>query len=138
LKQRVLLCFETAINLADNGHEVTIVEQLADLACPGAGYQLDATMDQIDKRCRLVIKTSTRCNEINPQSVTVEDASGKSEFIKCDTVVYSHTMDVKRPEEERLRAAAGKATVYEAGDCVRGANVYEAVSGGFDAAMKIV
>ena len=128
---------ETAINLVDKGHDVTIVEMLKDLAYPTGGYPLDATLDQIQQRCRLVAKTETKCVEITPEGVKVEK-SGQSEFIKCDTVVYSHTMDPRRDEVGRLRAAAGKAAVYEVGDCVKGANVYEATSGGFDAAMKIV
>ena len=41
-------------------------------------------------------------------------------------------------EVEKLRSAAGSATVFEVGDCVRGADVYKAVNGGFMAAMEIV
>jgi len=128
---------ETAINLADKECEVTIVEMLDSLAYPAGGMVLDATMYQLKKRCNIDARTSTKCTEITPQGVKIEDGSGKSEVIECDTVVYSHTMNAKRPEVERLHAAAGKATVFEVGDCVRGANVYEAVSEGFMAAMKI-
>jgi len=46
-------------------------------------------------------------------------------------------MNARRTETEQLRAAAGGTTVFEVGDCVRGAKVYEAVSEGFMAAMKV-
>jgi 2,4-dienoyl-CoA reductase-like NADH-dependent reductase (Old Yellow Enzyme family)/thioredoxin reductase len=129
---------ETAIYLADKGHNVIIVEMLDRLVSTVGGSPLDATIDQIEKRCNIDARTSTRCTEITLQGLKVEDASGKSEVIQCDTVVYSHTMDAKRTEVERLRSATGKAKVFEVGDCVRGANVYEAVSGGFMAAMEII
>ena len=37
-----------------------------------------------------------------------------------------------------LKKAAGEATVFEVGDCIREAKVFEAISEGFMAAMKII
>jgi hypothetical protein len=75
---------------------------------------------------------------IAPRSVRVENASGKEEVIEGDIIVHSLGMNAKRAEAERLHTAAGKASVFEAGDCVRGSNVFEAVSEGFMAAMKVI
>lgn len=132
---------ETAIYLADKGHDVIVVEmqdRLVPEIAGGTGFSMDlaATLDQINKRCNIVSKIGTRCVEITPQSVKVE-TQGKSEVINCDTIVYSMGMRAKRPEVEKLRAAAAKAIVFEVGDCIRGATVYEAVNEGFMAAMKI-
>ena len=129
---------ETALHLADKGHDVTIVEMMDKLAFTVGGMKLAATLHQIGKRCNIDVRTGTKCLEVTPRSVKVKEGSGKSEVIKCDTIVYSMAMNAKKTETEKLRAAAGKAVVFEAGDCVRGASVYDAVSEGFMAAMKIV
>jgi pyruvate/2-oxoglutarate dehydrogenase complex dihydrolipoamide dehydrogenase (E3) component len=129
---------ETALNLAAKGHEVTIVEMLERLAPEATGTVLTATMHEIEKRKNIVVKTGMKCVEITPQTVKVEDAAGKVEVIQGDTIVHSLGMNARRAETERLRAAAGKATVFEAGDCVRGAKVFEAISEGCMAAMKVI
>jgi 2,4-dienoyl-CoA reductase-like NADH-dependent reductase (Old Yellow Enzyme family)/thioredoxin reductase len=129
---------ETAMHLADKGHEVTIVEMLDRLASETGGMKLAATMDQIEKRKNISVKTMAKCVEIMPHGVKVENASGGTEFIKGDTIVYSLGMSARRTETERLHAAAGEAAAFEVGDCVRGAKVFEAASEGFMAAMKII
>jgi 2,4-dienoyl-CoA reductase-like NADH-dependent reductase (Old Yellow Enzyme family)/thioredoxin reductase len=129
---------ETAINLVDKGHEVVIVEMLDSLAIEISNMPLDALMDNLGKRKNITARTGAKCVEITPRGVKVETAPGRTEFIEGDTVVYSLGMEAKRAEVERLLAAAGGSTVFEVGDCVRGAKVYEAVSEGFMAAMKIV
>jgi 2,4-dienoyl-CoA reductase-like NADH-dependent reductase (Old Yellow Enzyme family)/thioredoxin reductase len=132
---------ETALHLADKGHEVTIVEMQDRLAPEATGMGLTATIREIEKRNNIVVRTGMKCIEcieITPQGVKAENAAGVMEVIQGDTLVHSLGMDAKRAETERLRAAAGKATVFEIGDCVRGAKVFEAVSEGFMAAMKVL
>jgi 2,4-dienoyl-CoA reductase-like NADH-dependent reductase (Old Yellow Enzyme family)/thioredoxin reductase len=132
---------ETALHLADTGHEVTIVEMQDKLAPEAHGMALTATIRQIEKRNSIVVKTGMKCIEcieITAQGVKAENASGAVEVIQGDTIVHSLGMNAKRTEVERLRAAAGKATVFEIGDCVRGAKVFEAVQEGHMAAMKVI
>jgi len=129
---------ETSMYLADTGHEVTIVEMLESLASETGGMKLAATIDQIEQRKNISVRTGVKCVDIMPDSVRIENASGGTEVIKGDTIVYSLGMSARRKETEYLRVAAGEATVFEAGDCVRGARVYEAVTEGFMAAMKII
>jgi 2,4-dienoyl-CoA reductase-like NADH-dependent reductase (Old Yellow Enzyme family)/thioredoxin reductase len=128
---------ETALHLADKGHDVIIVEMLDTVASEIGGSPAEATLDQLGKRKNIEIRTGLKCIEINAGSVKVQDASGKVKSITGDTVVHSLGMVAKRSEVERLRAAAGKASVYEVGDCVRGAKVFEAINEGFIAAMRI-
>lgn len=129
---------ETAIDLADKGHEVVIVEMLDSLAIEISDMPLDALMDNLGKRKNITARTGVKCTKITASGVEIETAPAQAEFIESDTVIYSLGMEAKREETERLRAAAGGATVFEVGDCIRGAKVYEAVSEGFMAAMKIV
>ena len=129
---------ETAICLADRGHEVILIELLDRLASETKAMQCDAIIDQVSKRKNIKARTGLKCVEIAPAFVKVQDSSGKIEVIPGDAVVYSLGMNAKRPEAESLRAAAGKADVYEAGDCLSAAHVYEAITEGFAAAMKII
>jgi 2,4-dienoyl-CoA reductase-like NADH-dependent reductase (Old Yellow Enzyme family)/NADPH-dependent 2,4-dienoyl-CoA reductase/sulfur reductase-like enzyme len=117
---------ESAIQLADQGHEVTIVEMTDKVVAEAGGMKLTATLDQLKKRKNITVRTGAKCTEITPRGVKVEKASGGEEVIPGDTVVYSLGMNAKRAETERLHAAAG------------GANVFEATQEAFMAAMKII
>ncbi len=128
---------ETALHLADKGHDVTIIEESERLAPEASRMPLTATIRQVEKRNNIAAKTGAKCLEITPEGVKIERA-GKAEIITGDTIVYSFGMRAKRAEVERLRAAAGRATIFEVGDCVRGATVFEAVNEGFLAAMRIL
>jgi 2,4-dienoyl-CoA reductase-like NADH-dependent reductase (Old Yellow Enzyme family)/thioredoxin reductase len=128
---------ESALHLADTGHNIIIVEMLSTLASEIAGMPYDALTDQIKKRKNIIVKTGAKCIEITPHSVKVESSSGNVEVVKGDTVVYSLGMNAKRVDVEKMRAAASKATIFEVGDCIRGAKVFEATNEGFMAAMKI-
>jgi NADPH-dependent 2,4-dienoyl-CoA reductase/sulfur reductase-like enzyme len=81
-------------------------------------------------------KTNTRCLEITSTGVRVENEGGTQEFIEADTVVYA--LGMKANSTAGLRAAAEGVPVYEVGDCVRAASVFEAIKDGFTAAMKIL
>ncbi len=128
---------ETAVYLADKGYQVTIVEMLDRLATEVGNMALASILDQIAQRKNISVRTGAKCIEIGTKSIKVE-CSNNPEVITGDTIVYSLGMNAKRSEVEKLRSAAGKATVYEVGDCVRGAKVFEATSEGFLAAMKIL
>jgi NADPH-dependent 2,4-dienoyl-CoA reductase/sulfur reductase-like enzyme len=128
---------ETALYLADKGHEVTVVEMLSSLASGIGEMAQAATIHEMDKR-NIVVKKGMKCVEITAQGVKIENTSGQVEVIEGDAVVYSLGMEAKRAETELLRASSGEAIVFEVGDCIRGANVFEAVNEGFMAAMKVV
>ena len=128
---------ETGLYLADKGHEITIVEMQDRLAPESFGLELTATVRQIERRQNIKVKTGWRCTEISAGSVKVKNAAGAQETIQGDTVVYSLGMKARQAEVESLRTAAGK-MVFEVGDCVRGAKIFEAISEGFMAAMKVI
>lgn len=128
---------ETAIHLAEQGSQVTIVEMLDEIASEAGGMAIAALMDNIKKRKNITVRTGAKCIAISPSGVKIE-CGGNPEEIKADSVVVSLGMSAKRDEVAKLKAAAGNATVVEIGDCVRGAKVYEAVSEGFMAAMNIL
>lgn len=129
---------ETGLHLAARGHYVTIVEMLDRLASKAYAMGLTATIRQIEKQHNMVARTGMKCIEVSGTSVKAENPQGRVETIEGDTIVYSLGMAARRAETQRLHAAAGTAQVYQVGDCVRAARVYEAVSQGFLAALKII
>jgi len=82
----------------------------------------------------------TKCLEILSDGVRAEGPDGAARMIEADTVLYALGMKANRDEAEALRAAveAAGAAVYEIGDCVSPAKVYDAVRQGFVAAWSIV
>lgn len=129
---------ETSLYLADKGHQVTIVEMQDRLAPESFGMALTATVRQIEKRQNIAVKTGCKCIGISADSVVVKNNAEEEEIIRGDTVVYSLGMSARRADVDILKTVAGRAVVFEVGDCVRGAKVTEAITEGFMAAMKIV
>ena len=129
---------ETGLYLADKGHQVIIVEMQDRLAPESFGMALTATIRQIEKRQNISVLTGSKCIEITSDSVVVKNTAGEEKIVRGDTVVYSLGMSARKVDVAKLKTAAGKALALEAGDCVRGAKVFEAITGGFMAAMKIV
>jgi 2,4-dienoyl-CoA reductase-like NADH-dependent reductase (Old Yellow Enzyme family)/thioredoxin reductase len=128
---------EAALDLADKGHEVTVVEMQDSIAPDAWGTPLMAITHETKEQARVTVRPGAKCVEIAPRSIKIE-TSGGVEVIEGDSVVYSLGVEARKAEAERLRAAAGGATVLDVGDCVRGAKVFEAISEGFMAAMEIV
>jgi NADH dehydrogenase FAD-containing subunit len=108
---------------------------LDSLASESFGMYREALLAEMEK-LNVIGKIKTRCIEITPRGIKVENESGTQEFIEADTVVYA--LGMKANSTAGLRAAAGKVPVYEVGDCVQAASVFEAIRDGFTAAMEIV
>ncbi len=127
---------EAGLHLAKNGHEVTIVEMLDRVAPDSYPMHRVALVHEMDKM--LSYKTALKVTAIEKNGVKAVNSEGKEEFIQADTVVYALGMKANRKETEALHAAAGDTPVYEIGDCVRAAKVYEAIKEGYLAAMAIL
>jgi len=129
---------ETALHLAITSHDVAIIEMLNEPAIEEIGMGRMAMLNQLEKTKNITVRTRAKCIAIKQNSVIIECSAGGEETISGDTVVYSLGMRARKAEVERLRDAAGKVFIFEAGDCIRGAKVINAVSEGFMAAMKII
>jgi len=129
---------EAALHLAKNGRKVTIIEMLDKVAPDCYPFHRMALVHEMDKM--VAYRTGLRVISAARDGVKAVDAEGKEEFIPADTVVYALGMRSKRKETEELRnaAAARNIPVYEIGDCVKPAKVYEAVRDGYLAAMSIL
>lgn len=81
---------------------------------------------------------STRCLEIRPDGVRVQDKDGQARFIPADSVCYSLGMKSRRELAESLKAAAAGVPVFLVGDCSKVGKVADAVDAGYMAAMQIL
>jgi 2,4-dienoyl-CoA reductase-like NADH-dependent reductase (Old Yellow Enzyme family)/thioredoxin reductase len=126
---------EAGLHLAKTGHDVTVIDMLKRLADESFGMYREALMIEMEKY-KVIGKVRTRCLEITPGGVRVENEDGKEKFIGADTVAYA--LGMKANSTLGLRAAAGEIPVYEAGDCVEPRNVNEAIKEGFMMAMRII
>jgi 2,4-dienoyl-CoA reductase-like NADH-dependent reductase (Old Yellow Enzyme family)/thioredoxin reductase len=127
---------EAGLHLAKNGRKVTIVEMLDKVAPESYPLHREALVHEMDKM--LIYRTGLKVVSIAENGVNTVDREGKEEFIPADTVVYALGMRANRKETESLHAAVKDVPVFEIGDCVRAAKVYEAVKEGYLAAMSIL
>ena len=130
---------ETAVVLAQDGHEVTLIDMLSleEIDSRGsASRSVAASLRGMAQKAGVKVMTGLLAKEITGDGVTAEDGKGNSLFLPCDTVVLS--MGV-RPQDGLAKVFEGCAgTVYNVGDCaVKAGNITSAVRDGFYAAMNI-
>jgi len=127
---------EVGLHLAKNGRGVTVVEMLDRVAQDSYKMHRIGLIDEMDRM--LTCRTGLKCISVKDGGITVADRENREEFISADTVIYAVGMRAKKVEAEKLRSAIKDIPVFEIGDCVNAAKVYEAVRQGFIAAMSIL
>lgn len=126
---------ETAVTLAREGHEVTVVDMLT-------MEKLRAKDKNIGKIHRMAeaegvsMKGGLKLCAVTEGSVVLENAQGEKLEIACDTVVLSLGVRPRYEMIEQLRDICPE--TYIVGDCNnRAGNITSAVREGFYAAMNI-
>ena len=126
---------ETAITLAREGHEVTVMDMLP--------------LDAIRLRERAIFKAhrlaeaagvtflgELRLKSITPDGIVGEDKDGNAVTLACDTVALSLGVRPRRDVMEALADVCEE--MYYVGDCAaRQGNITSAVRDGFYAAMNV-
>ncbi len=125
----------TAVCLAREGHEVTVVDMLG-------AQQLMAKDKTIGRYHRLAMNDGVKLSfgmklkEIKEQAVVVEAMDGSTEEIACDSVLLSLGVRPRYELIEQLRDICPE--TYIVGDCNnRAGNITSAVREGFYAAQNI-
>lgn len=121
---------ETGLHLAKLGHHVTVIDPLMRMAHESCGKYRNALIHEMEK-CQMKSLVKTRCREVRPDGVLVENACGEEQFLPADTVVFALGM---RPNLDPALADMG----IPIGDCDSPAKVAEAVKAGFEAAIHIL
>ncbi len=108
---------ETAIELAEEGCQVTIVEMAERLILEARNMAFTSVMDKLDE---LGVKSyvNTRCQAVTDTGVTVQKEDGSTLDLPADSVVCALGLKSLQAEAAALRAAARPGVfVKELGDC---------------------
>ncbi len=127
-----LVGVETALHLAMQGKQVSIVEMLPSIA-NDANFRYARTYRWKIEEYKINVLTSTKCSAITAEGVVALDKEGKEVLIPADTVVISAGMRPRSAQAEALRDCAP--IFIPIGNCVRPGVVKDAIRAGFDAAM---
>jgi NADPH-dependent 2,4-dienoyl-CoA reductase/sulfur reductase-like enzyme len=120
---------ETAINLADQGKEVTLVREAESVSMDRLGpiRALPILFGMLQAK-RVTPLFSTKVVAIEPKGVRITDDAGTAAFLEADAVVLSTGRVANRKLLEELRGVV--ADLHEIGDCVKPRSVADAVYGG--------
>lgn len=124
---------ETALDLAENGHSVTLVEMLPKIMKDVAVTDFLAYSKRIAKTDMRVL-TETRLEEVLDNGARVSSKKGE-EIIEADTVILALGLKAEQGLYNEL-AAAGK-EVYLAGDAVKAGKIFDAIHTAYRVAIRI-
>lgn len=126
---------ETGLYLAENGHEVTIIEMQDEIA-PEANWMHREGMMQSFAKAPITCKTSHRVTKIEPgKGVSAVDAEGNETFIEADGICYAMGM---RPCTDIVANLSDIVIDTEViGDAVRPRKARQAMEEGFWAAVRL-
>lgn len=127
---------ETAIDLAEKGHNVSIVEMKDSVMADCAITDKIAYFGKIAQD-HVGVHAGMRVSDITPEGVLcVNDRTGKRESLKADSVVIAVGL---RPRHAFYDALAGEPDleVYEIGDCIRAGKILDAFHTAYKTAVRI-
>jgi len=123
---------ETAVFLATEGHDVTVVEMKDDICIDANPRHRPLLLAEMEKNVKCL--TGARAVQITDEGLVCETKGGK-ELISADTVVCAAGRISNRDVAEKLADCAPY--IDTIGDCVKPANVTQAVFRGHFAALDI-
>ena len=124
---------ETALDLAEHGKKVTIVEALPQIMNDVATTDFLAYTERIAKT-DMVVKASTKLVEVLDDGILVEGKQGQ-EKLTADTVILSLGFTPKQELYHELKAAGKE--VYLVGDAVKPGKLFDAFHTAYRVAHKI-
>ena len=132
-----LIGCETALWIADNSKEVTIVEMLPELMTsdPPIPHMNKVMMLDLLAMNKVNIETGARLQEITGEGVIIAGEAFGKKVIQADTVVLASGL---KSDDELYRSLAGKVPrLYAIGDCREPRNVMGAVWDGYEVGSSI-
>jgi 2-enoate reductase len=128
---------ETAVSLAREGKEVTMVEESDTTIRPiyiQDLYSRTFNLERLAQEAKVKIMKNTKVVEITGAGVVVENAEGKKS-LECDKVLLAYNRKPKRGLYEKIKNKAPE--VYASGDCVRPLDIFHAIDDAAYYARKI-
>ena len=139
---------ETALHLAEEGHEVTVIEMAPDVAMEANAAHRRAMKVRMglhpdlaggkNTAPGLVVPTllvSTKCKEITDQGVIAITPEGEEKLFEADTVICALGLRPKAALVDELRKT--KHNFIPIGDCIKTQQVTQAVRLGYDVAVGL-
>jgi 2,4-dienoyl-CoA reductase-like NADH-dependent reductase (Old Yellow Enzyme family)/thioredoxin reductase len=124
---------ETALHLAIEGRDITILEMM-DRLCPDANQRYrPLLMAQLEKHVRYI--TEMRGLQVTAKGILCADKDGNETLFEADTIICATGQRPRRDVAEGLRDSAPE--VIEIGDCVKASNVTQALFQGYWAGVDI-
>lgn len=126
---------DSALELREEGKNVTIVEMFGDVARE-AFFINKMSIDRLLKERQVDLKLNMRVVEIQPDGVVVVDQNGSESKIPADTVI---TAFGTRPDKTMVNAIEDKypTKITVIGDCNKVGKTANAIRDGFYAAMAL-
>ncbi len=137
--QKVVICgggligCETALHLAKDGKECTIIEMLPQVAGDCNFMHRMALMPELEANVEL--KTSHRVARIEKNAVYAVDENGVEQKFECDAVVVAMGLTPRSAEVDELRGIVAETVVI--GDCSKSGRILHATRAGWEAALNI-
>ncbi len=122
-----------ALESAEAGHEVTIVEMADEIARDMLFLNRVSLLRSLNE-AGVTILTSTTVKEVTDQGVIVADADGERE-VTCDSVVAAFGVLAAQQLGDELSGYGDK--VHTVGDCVKPRKVGDAINDGFVLASSL-
>ena len=124
---------ETALDLAENGHSVTLVEMLPKIMKDVAVTDFLAYSERIAKTDMRIL-TETRLEEVLDNGARVSSKKGE-ETIEADTVILALGLKAEQGLYNELTAAGKEA--YLVGDAVKAGKIFDAIHTAYRVAVRI-
>ncbi len=124
---------ETALDLAENGHDVALVEMLPQIMNGVATTDLIAYSERIAKTA-LRVMTNTRLLSITDSGAVVKGPKGE-ETLDADTVILALGLKADHALYDELKAAGKEA--YVVGDAVRAGKIFDAIHTAYRVGLKV-
>ena len=124
---------ETALDLAEQGHKVTLVEMLPTIMNGVATTDFLAYSERIAKT-NMKIMTNTRLEEIKDKGVVVYGPNGKEE-LKADTVILA--LGLKADDALYNELIEDGKEAYLVGDAIKAGKIFDAIHTAYRVALKL-
>ena len=126
---------ETAVTLAREGHEVTVIDMLP-MEVVEAREKAVGRTHRLARKEGVELRGGLKLKAVLPEGVLAEDAEGRELTLPCDTVLLSLGVRARKAAVEALSGLVDKTVVL--GDChLRAGNITSAVREAFYAAMDL-
>lgn len=129
---------ETALTLAEQDLEVTLLEMRGDIAIDANPMHRVALLEKMADH-PITVHTSAACSRIEPGRVFYKTGAGEEKSVTADVIFTALGVRSNQGQAEALRKELPpETTVYFAGDCGGGSRIQEAAEQGYLSAMKII